>query len=234
MTHDKVYADLFQYGMIKKIEHFWKGLTSEKTQISALPPAQYGDRFYNFVEGITMSQEEAHRDAHRRDEEMAEAARSSHHRKSIPPMPDHQPPAPPPGARSPEAREMVEMNAREAHKTEQEGATEKQVPDRTLRTSVAQPNQRDSLIHEPILPVVEEAGEAQREGRGTRPSAPAKGHMPPPSFAPPPIPPKGAPPAKPDTADSGYAAKPSRESMNKSLPPLPKNEADDSSVRMVA
>ncbi len=48
--------------MIKKIEHFWKGLSHDRTQISALPPEQYGDRFYNFVEGITMSAEEARRE----------------------------------------------------------------------------------------------------------------------------------------------------------------------------
>ena len=51
--------------MIKKIEHFWKGLTNDKTQISALPPDLYGDRFYNFIEGNTMSTEEAHILLHR-------------------------------------------------------------------------------------------------------------------------------------------------------------------------
>ena len=84
--------------MIKKIEHFWKGLSHDRTQISALPPEQYGDRFYNFVEGITMSAEEARREAQRRDREAVEAAEAPHRSSTqrhhgIPPMPDHQPPA---------------------------------------------------------------------------------------------------------------------------------------------
>lgn len=61
-----------QYGMIKKIEHFWKGLSHDKTQISALPPTQYGERFFKFVEDVTLSPEEA-----RRRDEAEEAARAA-------------------------------------------------------------------------------------------------------------------------------------------------------------
>ncbi|UZP42607.1 hypothetical protein NXS19_010423 [Fusarium pseudograminearum] len=93
---------LTHYGIIKKIEHFWKGLSSDKTQISALPPDQYGDRFYHFIEGVTMSTEEAHREAERRHQEILEAQRSearvsswnSRRRSSqpVPPVPTHGPP----------------------------------------------------------------------------------------------------------------------------------------------
>uniref|UniRef100_A0A8H7NIR8 PIPK domain-containing protein n=1 Tax=Bionectria ochroleuca TaxID=29856 RepID=A0A8H7NIR8_BIOOC len=147
---------LTHYGMIKKIEHFWKGLTSDKTQISALPPAQYGDRFYNFVEGNTMSVEEAKREEARlKAQEVTQSLESTikppkHH--SIPPMPDHQPPAPPPGGRSPEGRETVEMASREAQRTEAAGMSEKHVPDRTLRAAVPYSDKRESLQREPILP----------------------------------------------------------------------------------
>lgn len=228
-------ANGLQYGMTKKIEHFWKGLTSDRTQISALPPEQYGDRFYNFVEGVTMSEEEAHREAQRRDEEMAQAASDSYQKKlhhGIPPMPDHQPPAPPPGPRSPEAQEIVQRASREAQRTEQHGVKENQVPDRTLRT-VGTSEQRDSMPHEPILPVVDEAGETG----DVRPKTPAKDRMPAPTRAPPPTPPKASAPGKPESADSGYGGQPrlSKESLrNKTLPPLPNDTTEGSGVRMPA
>lgn len=50
-----------QYGFVKRLEHFWKGLRDNRSQISPVPPQQYGDRFLNFVTGITMTKEEAER-----------------------------------------------------------------------------------------------------------------------------------------------------------------------------
>jgi len=110
-----------KYGIIKKIEHFWKGLYGDRTQISALPPHQYGERFINFIEGVTMSHEEAAREALEKERVAAEAAAAGMsdaeaqrvgswgRRKSttayIPPAPTHLPPPPPgpltSGARSP-------------------------------------------------------------------------------------------------------------------------------------
>ncbi|RAH43354.1 1-phosphatidylinositol-4-phosphate 5-kinase [Aspergillus brunneoviolaceus CBS 621.78] len=52
---------LTHYGMVKKLEHFFKGLSHDRTQISPIPPESYGDRFINFIKGITMSKEEAQR-----------------------------------------------------------------------------------------------------------------------------------------------------------------------------
>ncbi|CAH0019069.1 unnamed protein product [Clonostachys rhizophaga] len=232
---------LTHYGMIKKIEHFWKGLTSDKTQISALPPAQYGDRFYNFVEGNTMSVEEAKREEARlKAQEITQSLESTikppkHH--SIPPMPDHQPPAPPPGGRSPEGRETVEMASREAQRTEAAGMSEKHVPDRTLRAAVPYSDKRESLQREPILPLVQEAIETS----DIRPETPPKNFMLPPTRAPPPTPPKPSSLADASfgfpngTASRRLKTMASRESLNKSLPPLPKQEeTDDSGVRMVA
>lgn len=215
--------------MIKKIEHFWKGLSSDRTQISALPPDQYGDRFYNFVEGTTMSHEVAQMEQLREQEALLaqqterSSSRTSRRRSThgIPPMPNHQPPAPPVGPRSPEGRETVEMATKELRKTEMEAN-----PDRVLRTSTVPLDGRDSLQHEPVLPIVEEASE-------TRPETPPKDKALPPTRAPPPTPPKPGMHQKLDSADSGYEAKGngnsktttrlSRESLrNKSLPPLPK------------
>ncbi|ETN44298.1 uncharacterized protein HMPREF1541_10478 [Cyphellophora europaea CBS 101466] len=52
---------LTHYGFVKRLEHFWKGLKDNRSQISPIPPQQYGDRFLNFVTGITMTKEEAER-----------------------------------------------------------------------------------------------------------------------------------------------------------------------------
>ncbi|CAM1509108.1 Fc.00g028470.m01.CDS01 [Cosmosporella sp. VM-42] len=238
---------LTHYGIIKKIEHFWKGLSSDKTKISALPPEQYGDRFFNFIEGNTMSPEQAHREAQRRDQEMIEAERSGQRvgswnsrRKSshgIPPMPNHVPPAPP----TTEGRDTVDR----ARRAEMQGnmEREKDIPDRTLTTAPFS-DTRDSMQHEPVLPVVEEAGETlSREDTEVRPETPAKDKLLPPTRAPPPTPPKPGH-LHPGSSDSGYAGnsngnsdrvpKMSRSSLDKDLPPLPNKKTNDSGVRMVA
>lgn len=196
-----------------------------------------------------MSPEEAQREMNRRREQEVtqdleqslKPARTSQNRSrhDIPPMPDHQPPAPPPGPRSPEGRETVEKANDQAIRSEEHGASENQVPDRVLRATLATQDRQDSLPHDHILPVVQEAGESH----DNRQRAPAKNKTLPPTRAPPPIPPKSANTA---SNDSGYAGntngismdqpKLSRESLrNKTLPPLPKHsETEDSGVQMVA
>ncbi|CAK7210218.1 Phosphatidylinositol-4-phosphate 5-kinase [Sporothrix bragantina] len=62
---------LTHYGIVKKIEHFWKGLSNDGNQISALPPQQYGDRFLKFMSGITMSPEDVAREAQDRGDSAA-------------------------------------------------------------------------------------------------------------------------------------------------------------------
>ncbi|KAL4894234.1 hypothetical protein BDV59DRAFT_16156 [Aspergillus ambiguus] len=52
---------LTHYGTVKKMEHFFKGLSHDRSQISPVPPESYGDRFVKFIKGITMSKEEAER-----------------------------------------------------------------------------------------------------------------------------------------------------------------------------
>lgn len=140
--------------MIKKIEHFWKGLSNDRNQISAQPPTQYGDRFLNFMSGITLSKEEAQREAQEKARQTAEelqqeqqpqervASWNSIGRKSttnsIPNAPTHLPPPPPgqsSGARSPEAEETMRKAEKAAMKSEKHGHTEQRVPERTIRTS---------------------------------------------------------------------------------------------------
>lgn len=62
--------------MVKKIEHFFKGLSHDRTQISPIPPEGYGDRFINFIKGITMSKEEAERHREARAEGRPSVERS--------------------------------------------------------------------------------------------------------------------------------------------------------------
>ncbi|RLM01766.1 hypothetical protein CFD26_107310 [Aspergillus turcosus] len=52
---------LTHYGTVKKLEHFFKGLSHDRNQISPIPPESYGDRFVKFIRGITMSKEEVER-----------------------------------------------------------------------------------------------------------------------------------------------------------------------------
>lgn len=201
--------------MIKKIEHFWKGLSKDRTQISALPPEHYGDRFYNFVEGVTMSHEEVEREALRKEQEAAHARQSSEKpggrsgkgkgMHSIPPMPTHQPPAPPSGKVSPsnEAKDTIARAEKQASKSDEKyGPGETQIPDRTL-TCAPIPDARNGQ-HGPILPIVEEAGEGSKDenhgGKHAKLAAPTR--------AAPPVP-------------SGQEHRFSRGSLDKDLPPLP-------------
>ncbi|TGZ82827.1 SAICAR synthase-like protein [Ascodesmis nigricans] len=53
---------LTHYGFIKKVEHFWRGLSHPKDQVSAIPPDRYGERFFNFITGLVKSKEEVQRE----------------------------------------------------------------------------------------------------------------------------------------------------------------------------
>ena len=51
-----------QYGFVKRIEHFIKGLSNTESQISAIPPVRYGERFIHFISSVTKSRELAERE----------------------------------------------------------------------------------------------------------------------------------------------------------------------------
>ncbi|KAK4154319.1 hypothetical protein C8A00DRAFT_14545 [Chaetomidium leptoderma] len=165
---------LTHYGIIKKIEHFWKGLSSDRSQISALPPHEYGERFINFISNVTKSQEEAFRAAQERDAALAaeEAAAAE-----IPPMPNYQPPLPP--SSSPLGQRSAEQLSSWTEAT----GVEDDVPDRTLRMTITAPSSGNpgtgKAGHSPngagaerretaVLPVVEEAAEGTSTGDRSR------------------------------------------------------------------
>ncbi|KAI0871787.1 hypothetical protein GGS24DRAFT_470023 [Hypoxylon argillaceum] len=220
---------LTHYGMIKKIENFWKGLSSDRTQISALPPQEYGDRFMKFMSGITMTPEEAARD---QNDRAAAAAMVTVDGQAAPLMPSYLPPAPP-GMRSPTSPEpnpTVEMAIRNAMKKEKDVTKEEQIPERKMTTSVAPPTGRTNS--HTVLPVVEESAEAASLGGRSRTESTDTETRP---FTPSPrerqngftdLGPHGiggrGPPTPPKTSYI-EPAKPrvSRDDLDKALPPLP-------------
>ncbi|KAK3990853.1 hypothetical protein QBC44DRAFT_238055 [Cladorrhinum sp. PSN332] len=173
---------LTHYGVIKKIEHFWKGLSSDRSQISALPPHEYGERFINFIDGVTMSQEEAFREAQRKDEEAIAAAAAEEERQRTaswgsmrrrgtagpaPPAPNYlPPPIPPQTSRSPEAEATIERAEAEMRRLTLENENGEVVTERTLRTTVTAVTAGGG--GQTVLPVVEEAEMEDRRSRGSR------------------------------------------------------------------
>ncbi|KAI0202823.1 hypothetical protein F4808DRAFT_419989 [Astrocystis sublimbata] len=222
---------LTHYGMIKKIEHFWKGLSSDRTQISALPPVEYGDRFLEFMSGITMSPEEAARDRSDRAAAAAATVSSSVDRQAPPPMPTYLPPAPPEmrSPQSPEPNPTVEAAFRKATLKEKDISKEDEIPDRKITTSVPPPGRTNSHT---VLPVVEESTEAASLGGRSQGGSSITESRP---FTPSPMErhdgftelgPHGiggrGPPTPPKTSYiEPSKARVSREDLDKALPPLP-------------
>ncbi|KAL2268305.1 hypothetical protein VTJ83DRAFT_3151 [Remersonia thermophila] len=166
---------LTHYGIIKKIEHFWKGLSSDRSQISALPPQEYGERFINFISKVTMSQEEAHRLA--QEEDAARAAEVA--AAAIPPVPNYQPP-PPPCSSSQPPRLIEQLSS----KGDFPGGDDA-VPERTPKTMATSTTSSGPVGGKPglgltapsverreatVLPVVEEAAEGTSTGDRSRSS----------------------------------------------------------------
>ncbi|RVX73723.1 hypothetical protein B0A52_02613 [Exophiala mesophila] len=151
---------LTHYGIIKRIEHFWKGLSAPRTQISPIPPQAYGDRFLNFITGVTMTQEEAER---RKTEE---SGRHGEQTTSVPSNDPAQATSSGCGrdgesnALSPVMSPDVEKTMRKAQKQTDKATppekgrsgSEEEKPDRTLRTT-------EESRSNALLPVVQEAGE---------------------------------------------------------------------------
>ncbi|KAL9625078.1 MAG: hypothetical protein Q9160_000807 [Pyrenula sp. 1 TL-2023] len=152
---------LTHYGIVKKLEHFWKGLSHNSSQISPIRPEPYGDRFVNFITGNTMTKEEADREEqHRSFEQNAgpshgprahsssiESTRLSGERLSQSPV-----------------EKTLEKAQKQAHKTELEGRNEEDTPERVLGTARSPSAERTGGATGTTLPVVEEAGEAASTG----------------------------------------------------------------------
>ncbi|KAL8699880.1 MAG: hypothetical protein Q9224_001222 [Gallowayella concinna] len=127
---------LTHYGLVKRAEHLWKGMSNNKSQISPIPPEDYGHRFVKFITGLTKTKEQAERESRSTDQMDGSA------------HPDRQPSF----SFSRHSTERVIQKAeKQALKTEKQGASEDNTRDRTLtaeKTAGA------------TLPVVQEDGEA--------------------------------------------------------------------------
>ncbi|KAJ5971061.1 uncharacterized protein N7479_000979 [Penicillium vulpinum] len=164
---------LTHYGTTKKLENFFKGLSHDRTQISPIPPESYGERFINFIKGITMSREEAERRRESRVSASGAPQQSTEKRRS----------------RSSSVERTMQAAEKEASKDVSV------THPRTLAT-VWDPADAGGPGPTSTLPIVDEAGEASSVGghsSHSRHSPPSSDkELPPvPRDAPPPTPSKG-------------------------------------------
>ncbi|OSS46520.1 hypothetical protein B5807_08646 [Epicoccum nigrum] len=149
---------LTHYSLIKRMEHFFKGLANTESQISAIPPERYGDRFLKFITGVTKTKEAAER-------EKAEAALQPNEEAM--------------GAFSRSSTDRVmEKAEHQAEKSQRHGHPERDVPNLHMR-AVRSPSAERGEIGT-TLPVVEEAGEAASLGGRSNRSHDAPTRAPPP------------------------------------------------------
>jgi 1-phosphatidylinositol-4-phosphate 5-kinase len=148
------------------MEHFIKGLSNEKTQISAIPPEGYGDRFVKFISGVTKTREAAERE---KADERFQAA-------GDPLLPGINETS----AERNSSEKVMQKAEGQAERSRRRGASEDDVPNREMRMVRSPSAERGELGT--TLPVVEEAAESAstggRSGRSTeadiRPAPPLK------------------------------------------------------------
>jgi 1-phosphatidylinositol-4-phosphate 5-kinase len=183
-----------QYGMLKKAETFWKGLSHPKAQISPIPPEAYGERFLQFITSNTKSKEEAEREKHMPSEDG--------------------------GVRHSIQLFSRWSSDNAAERAEKQGGSEEDRHQRTLTTARSPSAERTNGVAGATLPVVEEAGEAgstsgrSRNGSFRREDTPAR--------APPPLPPPDEPtrpPPPPPEKDDPARMKPLPSTPPTQLPP---------------
>ncbi|KAF2085342.1 SAICAR synthase-like protein [Saccharata proteae CBS 121410] len=191
---------LTHYSFVKRSEHFFKGLMNTESQISAIPPERYGDRFVRFISGITKTRERA-------EQEKAEKVLNDPQLTGV-------------NLQQTATSDVIEKAEHEAEKTIRKGASEDDVPDRAIAAVRSPSIERGKDTGGAILPIVEEAGESSsvggRSGRSQERGSP---RLPPTHRAqdvgpqrPPPTPPKDIsgegerPPTPPK--DDGYRMTP--------------------------
>ncbi len=204
------------------MEHFFKGLANTESQISAIPPERYGDRFVKFISGVTKTKEAADRE--KREEAIStdavdESLTTSFNRSST--------------------DRVMQRAEHQAEKSRQRGRSEENVPHRELRVVRSPSAERGEIGTS--LPVVEEAGESSSVGGrsnrstlGEVKSARVNGDLLNPAAAAGP-PPTGPPPPPPTTTSNtntnptlkeAYLGLPERTSSLRSR--SPSNDRDQS------
>jgi 1-phosphatidylinositol-4-phosphate 5-kinase len=143
------------------MEHFFKGLTNTESQISAIPPDRYGDRFLKFITGVTKTREAAEREKaeaalNPTNEAVAAISRSSTDR-------------------------VMEKAEHQVEKSQRHAVPERDLPNLAMRAVRSPSAERGEMGT--TLPVVEEAGESSSVGGRSNRShdAPLRAPPPPPT-----------------------------------------------------
>jgi 1-phosphatidylinositol-4-phosphate 5-kinase len=208
-------------------------LSQDKKQISPISPEPYGERFIQFIEGITKSREEAAREKeaagrtsipHTNSNTFSDRGRNptsldaGRGRSNSQPM-----------HRLSNPNSTLQRNEQEAVNSERRGDDETQRPDPRTISVVRSPSaDRSGGLQGQTLPVVEELGEASSTGGRSghsrdengegdrRPRTPAKDYL----DGRPLTPPKDY---SPNGNGNNHSAKATlnRSSLDKKLPPLP-------------
>jgi 1-phosphatidylinositol-4-phosphate 5-kinase len=124
------------------MEHFWRGLSNPKDQVSAVPPQGYGDRFFKFISGLVKSPEEAARDKEARERANAEGISAKATDNDV----------------VDRARAQAEVS----------GGNEGDRPTKSLGAVGSPSAERTGGAAGAVLPVVEEAGEGSSTGARSR------------------------------------------------------------------
>ncbi|KAI4655567.1 hypothetical protein J4E93_000281 [Alternaria ventricosa] len=168
---------LTHYSFIKRMEHFIKGIANTESQISAIPPERYGDRFIKFISGVTKTREAAER-------EKMEEATNDLNELSLDGVNAT-------AAQRSSTDRVLEKAEHQADRSRRQGHGEENVPNLHLR-AVRSPSAERGEIGT-TLPVVEEAGESSSVGGHSNRSASdrhaantsnEKSSLPPPTGAP--------------------------------------------------
>jgi len=177
--------------MIKRGEHFFKGLSNPESQISAVPPERYGDRFVRFISGITKTREAAELERaelnakkSKEDQTATERITGSLDDPRLSGVNMHRTPT----------DKVMEKAEKQAAKSEQHGADESRVPEKKI-TTMRSPSAERGDPTGYALPVVEEDVEGgSTGGRSGRSGQSGAGSPLPPAMIqdgdPPPTPPK--------------------------------------------
>jgi 1-phosphatidylinositol-4-phosphate 5-kinase len=137
------------------MEHFFKGIANTESQISAIPPERYGDRFIKFISAVTKTKEAAEREKQEqtvndlKDLSLDGVSATPNQRLST--------------------ERVIEKAEHQAERSQRHGHTEEDVPNFHLR-SVRSPSAERGEIGT-TLPVVEEAGESSSVGGHSNRSA---------------------------------------------------------------
>lgn len=152
--------------MVKRLEHMWKGLSNDSTQISPIPPEGYGNRFVKFMTGVTMTKEESERFREEEVPPLQESEAGVHAQQrgdSHLSFDGTRTSRDSGGPRSPAVEKTLQKAQRQADRTslERRRSSKEEPPDRTLGTFESAGADRNLGA---TLPIVEEAGEAGSTG----------------------------------------------------------------------